>query len=137
MQAYSQAVSHSPSLTRLFTTRLLVLMWVVECGGTGGAAFRRTQALGRTTIYTAIHCFLLLIMGLQDYEKAAELGADDEGSSEQVAQLLRDAKAALKKSKRIDYYALLEIDQSASEVDIKKGFRRACLKWHPDKVSNQ
>lgn len=54
-----------------------------------------------------------------------------------MAQLLRDAKAALKKSKRIDYYALLEIDQSASEVDIKKGFRRACLKWHPDKVCNQ
>ena len=54
--------------------------------------------------------------------------------SEQVAQLLRDAKIALKKSKRVDYYALLEIDQSASEIDIKKGFRRACLKWHPDKV---
>lgn len=71
---------------------------------------------------------------IQDYTRALELGPEDE-SSEEVAQLLREAKLALKKSKRIDYYALLEVAVDASPVDIKKGFRRACLKWHPDKVS--
>jgi hypothetical protein len=33
---------------------------------------------------------------------------------------LREAKLELKKSKRIDYYALLEISSTATDVEIKK-----------------
>jgi len=33
----------------------------------------------------------------------------------------------------IDYYELLEIDSSASPVDIKSAFKKQALKWHPDK----
>ena len=88
-------------------------------------------------IYTGF-CILLSQLPVsydrhQDYTRAQELAAD-EGSSEEVSQLLREAKVALKKSKRVDYYALLEVAVDASATDIKKGFRRACLKWHPDKV---
>jgi len=32
-----------------------------------------------------------------------------------------------------DYYAVLEVPQTASEADIKKAYRRLALKWHPDK----
>ena len=33
----------------------------------------------------------------------------------------------------IDYYALLEIDISASKSDIKKAYKHQALKWHPDR----
>lgn len=37
-----------------------------------------------------------------------------------INQMLRDAMVALKKSKRVDYYKLLEVSQDATEYDIKK-----------------
>ena len=42
-----------------------------------------------------------------------------------IAAMLRNAKTELKKSKRVDYYKLLDISQDASEADIKK-VRRTC-----------
>lgn len=37
-----------------------------------------------------------------------------------IGAMLRNAKTELKKSKRIDYYKLLDVSQDASETDIKK-----------------
>ncbi len=37
-----------------------------------------------------------------------------------IAGMLRHAKTELKKSKRVDYYKLLDISQDASDNDIKK-----------------
>ena len=37
-----------------------------------------------------------------------------------IGQSLRHAKLLLKKSKRVDYYKLLEISQDANDYDIKK-----------------
>lgn len=37
-----------------------------------------------------------------------------------IGESLRSAKLALKKSKRVDYYKLLEISQDANDYDIKK-----------------
>ena len=48
--------------------------------------------------------------------------------------LLRNAKLELKKSKRVDYYKILDIQRTASEGDIKKAYRKAALKEHPDKA---
>ena len=37
-----------------------------------------------------------------------------------ISESLRNAKLLLKKSKRVDYYKLLEISQDANDYDIKK-----------------
>jgi curved DNA-binding protein CbpA len=33
----------------------------------------------------------------------------------------------------VDYYAILEIDETASLADIKAAFRKQAIKWHPDR----
>ena len=44
-----------------------------------------------------------------------------------IGGLLRDARAALKKAKRVDYYAVLEVDTCADEAEIKKVGPCHCL----------
>jgi DnaJ-class molecular chaperone len=36
-----------------------------------------------------------------------------------------------------DYYAILELHQTANVNDIKKSYRRLAVLWHPDKNQNK
>lgn len=47
-----------------------------------------------------------------------------------------EAKLALKKSKRKDYYKILGIDKNASTDDIKKAYRKRAMVHHPGKLEN-
>ncbi|XP_060517347.1 dnaJ homolog subfamily C member 7 [Cylas formicarius] len=65
---------------------------------------------------------------VKDYEKACKIDKNRENK-----RLLQDAKFALKKSKRKDYYKILGVDKGASEDDIKKAYRKRALVHHPDR----
>lgn len=62
-------------------------------------------------------------------KKARELMQGDRTIEDE----LRKAEAALKQSKQKDYYKVLEIPRNAKQKEIKKAYRDAALKWHPDK----
>lgn len=65
---------------------------------------------------------------VKDYESVLQLE-----KSIEVKNLLRDAKLALKKSKRKDYYKILGINRNATDDEIKKAYRKRALVHHPDR----
>lgn len=77
-------------------------------------------------------------MELEEYEKAVcdlEKACKIDKSRDN-RRLLMEAKVALKKSKRKDYYKILGIDKNASTDDIKKAYRKRAMVHHPDRHPN-
>ncbi|XP_014211141.1 dnaJ homolog subfamily C member 7 [Copidosoma floridanum] len=68
---------------------------------------------------------------VRDYEKACKMDKSRENK-----RLLFEAKMALKKSKRKDYYKILGIEKNASIDDIKKAYRKRAMVHHPDRHAN-
>jgi len=63
------------------------------------------------------------------YNKAHE----KQPQNHNIQQGLHNARRLLKISQRKDYYKILNVNKGASERDIKKAYRAAAIKWHPDK----
>eukprot|EP00884_Botryococcus_braunii_P015890 jgi/Botrbrau1/2985/Bobra.0026s0047.1 len=70
---------------------------------------------------------------IRDFEKVQGMAPE----IREVQQHLKESKMELKKSKRVDLYALLEIHSGANEYEIKKAYKKMALKYHPDKVASE
>merc|ERR1712159_717969 len=57
----------------------------------------------------------------------------DESNSD-YRQLLKNAKLELRKSKRKNYYKILDIPKDAQEHDVKRAFKKKAMKCHPDRA---
>ena len=71
-----------------------------------------------------------------DWEEAVrelKAAADADPSDATLKKEIRGAELELKKSKRKDYYKILDVEKDAGEHDIKKAYRRMAIKFHPDK----
>lgn len=68
---------------------------------------------------------------VKDYESAYKMDKSKENK-----KLLQDAKLALKRSKRKDYYKILGVDRNATDDEIKKAYRKRALVHHPDRHAN-
>ncbi|XP_018333293.1 dnaJ homolog subfamily C member 7 isoform X2 [Agrilus planipennis] len=68
---------------------------------------------------------------VRDYEKACKMDKSRENK-----RLLQEAKIALKRSKRKDYYKILGVDRNATDDEIKKAYRKRALVHHPDRHAN-
>lgn len=68
---------------------------------------------------------------VRDYEKVCKLDKNRENK-----KMLQDAKFALKRSKRKDYYKILGVDRNAGDDEIKKAYKKRALIHHPDRHAN-
>lgn len=68
---------------------------------------------------------------VKDYEGALKIEKTVE-----IKTALKEAKIALKRSKRKDYYKILGIEKHASDDVIKKAYRKRALVHHPDRHAN-
>ena len=66
---------------------------------------------------------------LQDYYKVKEMNPSYPG----IDSLIASAQEMSKQKKKKDYYKILGIEKNATADQIKKAYRKAALKWHPDK----
>ena len=67
---------------------------------------------------------------VRDLDRALQLEPNNAG----LKRELHAAKIEAKKAKRKDYYKLLGVDPNADEYTIKKAYKKASLKYHPDRV---
>mmetsp|Transcript_42440 Transcript_42440/g.66390 ORF Transcript_42440/g.66390 Transcript_42440/m.66390 type:complete len:572 (+) Transcript_42440:90-1805(+) len=73
---------------------------------------------------------------LRDYHALLEK-QDTKEKQRDVQKKIRSAEQALKQAKRKDYYKILGVQRDCTEEDVKKAYRKAALKWHPDRHSSK
>ena len=77
-----------------------------------------------------------LYLAMEEYNEAIReyhSASEHDSSGFNVQAKLQNAKECAKKAKRKDYYKILGVDKGAGDYQIKKAYKKAALKWHPDK----
>lgn len=69
----------------------------------------------------------------QDAVRALEHAAKEDPQNAELARQLKQAQLELKKSKRKNYYKILEVNKDADTATIKRTYRKLALMHHPDK----
>jgi DnaJ family protein C protein 7 len=73
---------------------------------------------------------------INDYEKIIDL-CNEEEQANAINKKLKAAKVALKRAGRVDLYSILNCAPGANEDEIRKAYRKAALKYHPDKQAGK
>lgn len=66
---------------------------------------------------------------IAEYSKVKEFAPQTIGLREKIQK----AQLELKKSKRKNYYKILDVQKDGDEAAIKKAYRKKAVEWHPDK----
>ncbi|EFP79246.2 hypothetical protein PGT21_020617 [Puccinia graminis f. sp. tritici] len=80
------------------------------------------------------------LMAAEEWEPAVNLLKEAYSKNEdedEISSRLRKAQKGLKVSKQKDYYKVLGVPKNADERTLKKAYRKATLKAHPDKGGSQ
>jgi len=135
---YSQALKVDPinkgTNSKILQNRALCYIRLKE---NKSAVADCTRALELDPSYTKARKTRAKALGaLGDWEEAVKeykSVAEANPSEPNIAQEIRTAELELKKSKRKDYYKILDIEKDAGETEIKKAYRKLAIIHHPDK----
>ena len=97
------------------------------------------NAEGFTLKASALQAMGLHEQAVEELEGAAKRlqASPRDPDTRPILEALEKAKFELRKSKRLDIYALLDITEMATEKQIDRAYKKAALKYHPDRFSNK
>lgn len=75
--------------------------------------------------------FFNLRIAVRQYERAVNAGDNS------AQEGLHNAKKRQKMAQRKDYYKILGVPKTASAQDIKKGYRKLAMQYHPGRIKRR
>ncbi|BGP15680.1 hypothetical protein JCM10213_006149 [Rhodosporidiobolus nylandii] len=74
---------------------------------------------------------------VRDFKAAYEAAPEGSNDEAQLKKEVKDAEQKLKKSKMKDHYKILGVTSDATDVELKKAYRKMSLIHHPDKGGDE